>query len=180
MEKRLLLKEYGVQLWTRELAKEVRSQLVVLLDQLEPGDTAVIDAAGVQVFDYSFANELFGKTLLSLPYEYPGRFLIVENLSPYVRLNLTKALESLGLAIIERTGGELKLLGKVHPADEATFAEVAKSREPLTAAVLRDRLGANLNAINERLTKLTNLALVRRERGVSPAGRELYLYRVLA
>lgn len=175
-----MLGDYGEQLWTRERAREIRSRLEGVLDRLGVGDVAVVDGAGVEVFDYSFANELFGKTLLSLPHEYPGRFLIVENLSPYVRENLAKALESLNLAMIERTGSELRLLGKVHPADQETFAAVAGAREPLTAAILRDRLGANLNAINERLAKLAGLALVRRERGISPAGREQYLYRVLA
>lgn len=180
MEKRLPLKDHGAQLWTRELAKEIRTQLVELLDALAPGDTAVIDLAGVQVFDYSFANELFGRSLLSLPNEYPGRFLVVENLSAYVRENLVKALESLGLAMIERAEGQLTLLGKIHPSDAITFSAIADAGEPTTAVALKERLGINLNAVNERLSKLTSLSLVRRERGTSAAGRELYLYRVLS
>lgn len=182
MEKELVLQEFGPQLWTRELAREIRVKLLTLLDQLNPGDTVIIDAQGVQVFDYSFANELFGKTLLSLTHEYPGRFLIIENLSPYVRENLTNALESLSLIMIERNGEKLDLIGKVHPADRATFEVIAgaKEDEPITAAVLRDRLEANLNAVNERLSKLTDLALVRREQSVSPAGRAQFRYRVLS
>ena len=64
----------------------------------------VIDAKGVEVFDYSFANELFGKTLLSLSNEYSGRFVIVENLTTYTTENLTKALEGLNLAMIQAKG----------------------------------------------------------------------------
>jgi hypothetical protein len=64
--------------------------------------TMVIDVRSVEVFDYSFANELFAKTLLSLSVEYPGRFLVVEHLTFYTRENLEKTLESVGLTIIER------------------------------------------------------------------------------
>lgn len=180
MEKKLELGTYGAYLWTRDRAREIRADLSALLDGLDIGGAVVIDATKVEVFDYSFANELFGKTLLSLPHEYPGRFLIVEHLTDYAQENLAKALESLNLIMIQRQSGELRLLGKVHPADQETFEAILEASEPVSASVLRDQLGANLNAVNERLAKLTDLALVRRDRGKSAAGREQYLYRVLA
>src|SRR5205809_5115142 len=105
MEKRLGLSRYGKHLWTRERAREIRGVLAGMLEELSPGDTLVIDAQDVEVFDYSFANELFGKTILALPREYAGRFVVVENLTEYTKENLSKALESLGLAIILRKGG---------------------------------------------------------------------------
>ncbi len=176
MEKRFQLADHGRQLWTRERAREVRSALMEDVEQLEPGDSVVIDAEGVEVFDYSFANELFGKTLLALPREYPGRFMMVENLSRYTRENLEKALEGMGLTMIERTGKGVRLLGKVHPADEKTFGAIARKTEPVTAAQLSAQLDVTLNAINERLSKLVSLGLVRRERGASSAGREQYEY----
>ncbi len=179
MEKRVPLVPYGSQLWTRERAREIRERLVDELDQMQEGDTLVIDIKGVEVFDYSFANELFGKTLLSLPREYSGQFCIVEHLTPYTRENLIKALESLSLVMIERKGRKLQLLGKVHPTDQTTFDAIVRAKRPITAAELRDQLGVSLNAMNERLTKLTGFALIRRERGVSPAGRAQYAYSVL-
>lgn len=180
MEKRFRLSGNGKQLWTRERAREIRAGLVNMLEDLQPGDTMVIDCKGVEVFDYSFANEFFGKTLLSLPKEYPERFLIVENLSKYTQENLSKALESLGLIMIERKAGKFELLGRVHPADIETFGVIARSKEPLTAVALKERLKINLTAVNERLSKLTSLALIRRQMGVSGTGRQQYLYSVLA
>jgi hypothetical protein len=180
MEKRLLLANHGKQLWTRERAREIRTELIKMLENLQPGDMGVIDCKGVEVFDYSFANELFGKTLLSLSKEYPDRFLVVENLTKYTRENLSKALESLGLIMIERKANKLDLLGRVHPADLETFKVIAGSREPMAAVVLKKKLGINLTAVNERLSKLTSLALIRRQMGVSGAGRQQYLYSVLA
>jgi hypothetical protein len=180
MENRLELRRYGPHLWTREKAREVRSALDRMLDELRAGDTLVIDTKGVEVFDYSFANELFGKIILSIPREYPGRFVVVENLTKYTRENLDKALEGMGLMMIERKGGGLQLVGKVHPADEKTFETIALKGAPVTAAEMSDKLKVNLNAMNERLSKLVALGLVRREKGISPAGREQFEYRVLA
>ena len=180
MEYKLTLKNYGgAQLWTRDRAREARTEITKILDKSEAGDVAIIDTKGVEVFDYSYANELFGKTLLSLPHEYPGRFLIVENLTTYTRENLSKALEALNLAMIERKGNKIELIGKVHPTDIVTFNAIAKAKEPVSASVLKDQLDINLTAMNERLSKLTNMGLTRREKGASIAGREQYLYSVL-
>jgi hypothetical protein len=180
LEYKFELGAYGPHLWTREKAREIRGALTKVLDRLNAGDTLVIDTNKVEVFDYSFANEFFGKSLLSLPTEHPGRFIVVENLTEYTRENLIKALEGMGLAMIERKGTKLALLGKVHPTDEETFTAVVRAKSPATAAELKNRLEVNLNAINERLSKLTGLGLIRRERATSAAGREQFQYRVLS
>lgn len=175
-EVRFSLVRFGRRLWTRERARDIHVKLLQQLSLLPAGGTIVIDAKGVQVFDYSFANELFGRTLLALPREFPGRFVIVENLTTYTRENLDKALESLGLAMIERAGGTLHLLGKVHRVDEETFSVIQHQGGPVTASELTRALGLNPTAINERLSKLVSLALVGREKATSPAGREQYVY----
>jgi DNA-binding HxlR family transcriptional regulator len=180
MERRFTLGRHGKQLWTREKAREVRAVLDPLLDHLSAGDVLVVDTKGVEVFDYSFANEFFGNIVLSLARQYPGRFVVVEHLTKYTRENLAKALEGMNLAMIGRKAGELELIGKQHPADKKTFAAIARAAGPLTAAQLSERLKVNLNAMNERLTKLTNLGLVRRDKTSSSAGREQYEYRVLS
>lgn len=179
MEKRFDLVKHGKQLWTRDLASNIRNEVEKILQEMQPGDVVVIDAEGVEVFDYSFANELFGKTILRIPKEHPERFFIVENLTKYTRENLDKALESLNLIMIERKGGKPYLIGKVHPADQETFNVIANTKEPVTANTLKDKLKINLNAVNERLTKLTGFAVVRRKTGVSSAGRQQYEYSVL-
>jgi hypothetical protein len=153
--------------------------MAALLETLGVGGVLVIDAAGVEAFDFSFATELFGKTLLTLGSEYPGRFVIAENLTECTNENLSKALESLSLTMIERSQGELKLLGKVHPADEETFSQIVGMGEAVSAGALSKKLEVNLTAMNERLSKLTNLGVVRREKGSSASGREQYVYRVL-
>lgn len=180
MEKRHTLKRHGKHLWTKEKGRQIRGLLATVLEVLEPGDVLVIDAKGVEVFDFSFANELFAKIAASLAREYPGRFVIVENLSEDAKENLSKTLESLNLIMIERRERQPALLGKVHPADQETFTEIFKAGQASSASLLSKRLGVNLTAMNERLAKLTGLAIVRREKASSASGREQYVYRVLS
>jgi hypothetical protein len=180
MEHRLKLNTYGERLWTRDLARAIRVQVRERLEVLQPGAVLVLDTQGVEVFDYSFADELFGRTLLTLPHEYPDRFVLVEGLSTYTQENLAKALETLGLMMIERREGRLQLIGKVHPAHQETFAAVVQAQGPVTSAALAKQLRVNLKAMNERLAKLTASGVIRRETRRSPAGREHYEYRVLS
>lgn len=180
MQKRFPLAPHGPRLWTRDAARPIRHELEHILDAAQPGDVIVLDMKGIEAFDFSFANEFFGKTLLALPRAYPGRFLVIEGLTAYTRENLLAALQSLNLAVIERKGRTVELLGKVHPADTETFAAIAKASTAVTAAQLRDQLGINLTAVNERLAKLASFGLVRRRPGSSPAGREQYEYSILA
>ncbi len=179
MEKRFRLGRHGTQLWTREKARQIRGQIAGILERLETGDVLVIDGTGVEVFDFSFANELFGRTLSTLVTEYPGRFVIVDNLTEYASENLTKALESTNQIMIERRNGKLVLLGKVHPVDQDTFGEIVRAGQAVSAGALSRKLEVNLTAMNERLSKLAGLGLVRREKGSSASGREQYVYRLL-
>jgi len=167
---------YGKRLWTRLLARRMRADLVRELATLGAGDCLVIDMNDIETFDYSFANEFFGRTILDMPRHYPGIFILIDNTSDYARENLENALLCIGLMIIDRTGGRPKLLGKVHPADEETFSAIIKANGPVTATSLKEQLRIGLTAINERLSKLLGLGLVRREKTASAAGREQYQY----
>ena len=174
------LGRFGDCLWNREKGRQVRVQLRSQMENLAQGDVLIVDADGVEAFDYSFADEVFVKMVKTLVGEHPGRFVVIENLNDCTKENLTKALENANLAMIERCKGKLKLVGKVHPADEETFEQIAKSGEAASAASLGRRLDMNLTAMNERLSKLTNLGVVRREKGSSASGREQYVYHVLS
>lgn len=177
VKKALQLSKHGTKLWTRPAAQAPKAELAALLKRAEPGETVTIDLRGVEVFDFSFANEFFAKAALELPREFPERMVVVTNLNEYTREDLSQALTSLGLAMVERgADGRLSLLGRFHQVDAQTFAAVAGNDRSVTAVTLKDRLSINLTAVNERLTKLTNLGLICRRRGVSSAGREQYEY----
>jgi len=179
METKFALKEFGTQLWTREKARPIRSRLSDILESLRVGDVLAIDASGVEIFDFSFAAELFGKTLSRLGMEYPGRFVLAEGLTESARENLNQALEASNLIMIERNGNELRLLGKVHPTDRDTFTGILGAGDAVSAGALSKKLDVNLTAMNERLSKLSNRGLVRREKSSSASGREQYVYKVM-
>lgn len=157
--------------------------MAATLETLTEGDVLVLDLGEVQAFDYSFAAEYFGRTILSVGSDHPGVFVVVEGLTEYTRENLTQALSSIGAGgvfMIERVEGMPRLIGKVHPADADTFRSILEAAGPVSSADLRDELGITLNAANERLSKLAGGGVIRRERGRSSAGREHYLYRTLS
>ena len=176
MNSKIQLANYGTQLWTRAKAREIKSYVDNELEKLQIGGTLIIDIKDVEVFDYSFANELFGKSQLNIATEYPGRFIVLENLNSHTRENLVKGLEELNLMAIERKAGKLVLIGKIHPADQATFDAIVQTKEPITSAQLKEVLKVNVNAMNERLNKLTSLGVIRREKTISAAGREQFVY----
>jgi hypothetical protein len=167
----------GPHLWTRESAQPVLEEALSGLSELPPGGQLVIDARKAEVFDYSFAAELFGRIALVLPRDYPGRLVIVSNLSDYARENLDITLERLNLAMVEQTENGFRLLGKTHPVDEATFDAIVSAGGQTTANELQSRHGISVNAANERLNKLLGLGLIRRDLVVSSAGRNQFIYR---
>jgi hypothetical protein len=144
-----------------------------MLEALPPGSSVVIDMKRVEVFDFSFAAEFFGRLLQRLPTEFPGRFLVAENLGAWTRPNLEAALAGLDLAMVARSGGNHELLGKVAETDRVTFDALLRSGGPATAPELAHDLGVNLTAMNERLAKLVRAGLIRRQEA---AGRARFVY----
>jgi hypothetical protein len=179
MERKFVLKKFGNQLWTRETARPIRTRLSDTLETMRVGDVLVVDASGVDIFDFSFASELFGRALSRLGVDYPGRFVITEGLTESARENLNQALEASNLIMIERQGHELRLLGKVHQFDRDTFTGIVEAGEAVSATSLGKKLDVSPTAMNERLSKLNNLGVIRREKSSSASGREQFIYRVM-
>jgi hypothetical protein len=165
----------GSRLWTREKAKEIRIKVEQALDQVPNGGIMEIEASGVEVFDYSFAAELFGKLILKLAAEFPDRLLAVSGISDYTRENLNAALGGVGAILLEiKPGDKWGLLGKTIPSDTHTLEALENAGKPVGAPELARILGINVTACNERLTKLLQFGLVRRVEAGN--GRLQYLY----
>jgi hypothetical protein len=179
MEKKFALKRFGDQLWTRETARPIRAQLSDILETMREGDVLVVDASGVDIFDFSFASELFVKAVSRLGVDHPGRFVVTEGLTESARENLNQALEASNLIMIERQGHELCLLGRVHQFDRDTFTGIVEAGEAVSAAALGKKLDVSPTAMNERLSKLNNLGVIRREKSSSASGREQFIYKVM-
>lgn len=169
------LRPFGKRLWTRESAVKIRPKLEKMLENAEPGEVVRIDCDGVEVFDFSFAAELFVKTLSSVSVNYPGRCVVFGGLTDYTRENLNAALREAGLMAAETDGRTVQLLGKFSPSDEQTLQTLFDVRRPYSVRELAETLKINVTAANERLTKLARMAVLRRESARSGRTQQLFL-----
>jgi hypothetical protein len=167
------------ELWTRQKAAEIRSDALDLTSDFAEGDVLVLDASNVEVFDFSFAAELFGELAKQFQIR-DGQFFVVDEMDDYNQGNLQQALSSIGRTVVMRNEGRPWLLGAAADVDKETFAAVASADPSITAHEIQQRLGIALNATNERLKKLLALNLIRRVEQRSPAGRKQFAYRTLA
>ena len=179
MEKPFKLNRFGPRLWGRDRAEMVRRLLEKQLANLDVGDTIVVGLEGVEVFDLSFASEMFGQAIRDMPFRHAGRFLLVEGLTEYTQLNLQKCLEDMELVVPSRSRRVYDLLGKHHPSDLTTYRAIHAQEGKMTAAELSGRLAIKLTAANQRLAKFLKLGLARRESALSESGREHYVYYAL-
>ena len=176
MVKVFKLRRYGHLLWESDKVATIRGMMDQQLSSLDHGDLLLVDGKGVDMLDFVFAQELLGRVLLELPVTYPGRFLALSGLSPHVATNIQKALEDIDLFCLLDGKDGWELIGKRHPADLTTLRAVAESPDGLTTRELAAVFDVKLTAMNQRVSKLLKRGILRRERTLSPAGREEYLY----
>lgn len=166
-----------VQLWGRTLGREVLEELEVRLAALAAGETLVVDLKGVEVMDYSFASEVFGRIYGRIVTEYPGRVLLLTGLSDDVREDLSVTLAALELIALDikstRTWG---IIGKAGETDRATLAALQRLKEA-SAPQIAEALDLKLPAVNGRLKKLSEAGMIVRVRVSAPTGGEQYMYR---
>ncbi len=165
-------------LWGRDRGREVRAEIEGLLDSLGPGEALAVDLRSVEVMDFSFANEVFGKLYGRIGSEYPGRVLLLTGLADeFVKENLAAALAALNfMALAYTSPRKWELLGKFADTDRETL-EALQRRKEATAPQLADALGIQLTAVNQRLKKLSDAGLIARMRVSAPSGGGQYVYR---
>lgn len=165
------------QLWGNPAGREIRGEIERELDQIEPGRIFIIDLKEIEVMDFSFATELFGKLYGTLSTARPGRAVLLTGMSDFVRINLGAALEPLGLiALSYKSARTWELLGKVADTDKETLQSLYRLKEA-TAPQLADTLGIKLTTCNQRLKKLGDAGAILRTKMSAPTGGEQYLYR---
>jgi hypothetical protein len=177
MAKVFKLRRFGHLLWESEKVTTIRGMMDQQLASLEPGELLLVDATGVDMLDFVFAQDLIGRILLELPVTCPGSFLALTGMSPHVTVNIQKALEDMDLICLMTGEKGWELMGKNHPADGATLRAIAQSPDGLTARELAAAFNVKLTAMNQRVSKLLKRAILRREKCLSPSGREEYRYK---
>ncbi|HEX8550882.1 MAG TPA: DUF4325 domain-containing protein [Abditibacteriaceae bacterium] len=201
---RQALGEFGAHLAMRPNGKRVQEALDASLRKLPPGGVLLLDFEGVEMMDYSFADEAFG-TLYSrmAAKEYPDRHLVIATRADELGEAL---LENIEVALSRREVAALVLPLDGHAKLEAILQRAAKetdeTRLPASWRIigtlpqhLIDTLGEvmtkgcvtvrelasalNLDsatACNNRIARLYQMHLVRREATIVPEGGRQYCY----
>jgi hypothetical protein len=155
MEKKSL-GEFGPYLAMRPLGRQVQDSLDAALRALPPGGVLAIDFDGVEMMDYSFADEALGTIYSRMGgKEYPDRYMVLIVKDDAVSQSL---LENVEVALVQRDAAaitvpfeELSALAKTLSADREKTAKSSDSGDAPVAwkviGKLPDHLIETLGAV---------------------------------
>lgn len=126
-------------------------------------DVLYLDFSGVDIIDYSFADEAIAKTVNRLlTGELGEKRIVLTNLSPAWEENLDVALKQRQIAVLAESASGWEVLGFLKDHLRQTLDFVI-SREYATARELASANGLNVGAANNRLAELWRYKLLRRK-----------------
>ena len=167
---------------TRSTGRAVREALEETLAALPKGGTLYVDTRGVELMDYSFADEALGILASRVASgEYGDRHLVLVEEDRDLLENVEASLRQRSLAMIrvDEIGAEPSIVGEVPDHLVATLQAIYDSGS-ITNAALATKLGLNHTACNNRATRLAKLGLIhRRIETAAPGGRQYTYERVV-
>jgi hypothetical protein len=167
---------------TRSTGRAVREALEETLAALPKGGTLYVDTRGVELMDYSFADEALGILASRVASgEYGDRHLVLVEEDRELLENVEASLRQRSLAMIrvDEIGAEPSIVGEVPEHLVATLQAIYDAGS-ITNAALAARLGLNHTACNNRATRLAKLGLIhRRIETAAPGGRQYTYERVV-
>lgn len=198
------LGEFGKQLAMRPHGRKVQEALDGQLRKLPAGGVLIIDFDDVEMMDYSFADEALGAIFARMSAkEYPNRYVILSTgdgeLSEALLENVEVALARREVAALVLPQDELESPGtKIKDARPGTIRDgrannwrvvgtlpqhlvdtlrAVMEKQQVTVRELADALQIDsATACNNRIAKLYQLRLVRREAAIVPEGGRQYFY----
>ena len=167
---------------TRRTGRAVREALEEALSELPKGGVLYVDTRGVELMDYSFADESLGILASRVASgEYGDRHLVLveEDRDMLENVEASLAQRSLAMIRVDEVGVEPAIVGKV-PDHLVDTLQAIYDAGTITNAALAARLGLNHTACNNRATRLSKLGLIhRRTETAAPGGRQ-YTYERIA
>ena len=167
---------------TRGTGRRVREALAEALEGLPSGGVLYVDTRGVELMDYSFADEALGILVSRVAAgEYGDRRVVLVEEDREMLENIEASLRQRSLAMIrvDEPGASPRIVGEVSEHLVETLREIQDAGS-ITNADLATKLGLNHTACNNRATNLFKLGLInRRKNTASPGGRQ-YSYEGIA
>src|SRR4051812_32489075 len=160
---------------TRGTGRRVREALGEVLEGL-PGDGVLyVDTRGVELMDYSFADEALGILVSRVAAgEYGDRHVVLVEEDRELLENIEASLRQRDLAMVRVDEPDTvpKIVGEV-PEHLVETLRVIYEVGSITNADLAARLGLNHTACNNRATRLLKLGLIHRSKNTAaPGGRQ--------
>jgi hypothetical protein len=144
---------------TRRTGRAVRAALEEALADLPKGGTLYVDTRGVELMDYSFADEALGiLASRAASGEYGERHLVLVEEDRDLLENVEASLMQRSLAMIrvDEIGAEPDIVGKV-PDHLVDTLQAIYDAGSITNTALAAKLGLNNTACNNRATRLLML-----------------------
>jgi hypothetical protein len=167
---------------TRSTGRAVREALEGTLAALPKGGTLYVDTRGVELMDYSFADEALGiLASRAASGEYGDRHMVLVEEDRDLLENVEASLRQRSLAMIrvDEIGGEPSIVGEVPDHLVATLQAIYDVGS-ITNATLAAKLGLNHTACNNRASRLVKLGLIHRHiETAAPGGRQYTYERVV-
>ena len=169
---------------TRQAGRRVREALAELLEELPKDGVLYVDTRGVDLMDYSFADEALGILASRMGSgEYGERHLVLVEEERDLLENVEASLRQRDLAVIRVDSPDATdapgIVGEI-PEHLIQTLRAIQEAGSITNADLAKKLGLNHTACNNRGTKLAKLGLIfRRMQTAAPGGRQ-YTYERIA
>ncbi len=163
---------------TRGTGRRVREALAEALAELPSGGVLYVDTRGVELMDYSFADEALGILVSRVAAgEYGERRVVLIEEDRELLENIEASLRQRDLAMIrvDEPGAKLRIVGEVPEHLVETLQEI-QAVGSITNADLAARLGLNHTAGNNRATRLLKLGLIHRRKNTAGPGGRQYSY----
>ena len=195
---------WGKQLAMRPQGRRVQQELDTLLRQLPPDSVLVVDFAGVEMMDYSFADEALGAIFSRMSArEYPDRYIVLASgegeLDSALLENVEVALRQRDVAALvlpkdqindasDAIASALPIVLRAEAAEAWSVAgtlpqhlvdtlRAVMEKQQVTVRELAEELKIDSpTACNNRIARLHQLRLVRREAAIVPEGGRQYFY----
>jgi hypothetical protein len=154
---------------TRGTGRRVREALAEVLEGLPSGGILYVDTRGVDLMDYSFADEALGRHVVLVEEDRE----LLENVEASLRQR------ALAMIRVNEVGESPGIVGEV-PEHLVETLQAIYDAGSITNADLAAKLGLNHTACNNRATRLFKLGLIhRRKNSAAPGGRQ-YSYEGIA
>ncbi len=167
---------------TRGTGRRVREALAGSLEGLPGGGVLYVDTRGVELMDYSFADEALGILASRVAAgEYGDRHVVLVEEDRELLENIEASLRQWGLAMIrvDEPGATPSIVGEV-PEHLIETLQAIYDAGSITNADLAAKLGLNHTACNNRATRLLKLGLIHRHKNTAAPGGRQYSYEGIA